>query len=272
MAKGLGKGLDALFGQGTGVVGVRIADIEPNPAQPRRVFDQDSLEELAESIRENGVISPITVRRNGDRYAIIAGERRWRAARMAGLTEIPAMILDVEDTEVYPLALIENLQRQDLNPMEEAEGYRRLMDEYGMTQEQAAARVGRSRPAVANAVRLLELPAEVRSMVESGAISPGHARAVLAMEDEGRMIEAAKIIEERGLSVRDAEKLAKRGARPPSRRPKKADIYAEALGERLSSSMGRKVTVRPGRKKGTVTIEYYGNADLDELCRILERK
>ena len=184
--KGLGRGLEAIFAEEVPAqnvpTGIRLSDIEPNPRQPRRDFDPAALEELAQSIRENGVITPITLRKTGDTYQIIAGERRWRASRLAGRTEIPAIVLDVDENTAYALALIENLQREDLNPMEEAEGYRRLTQELGMTQEQAAARVGRSRPAVANALRLLTLPQPVAALLRDKQLSAGHARALLPLE------------------------------------------------------------------------------------------
>ena len=181
--KGLGRGLEAIFAEEVPAqntpVGIRLSDIEPNPRQPRQDFEPVALEELAQSIRENGIITPITLRKTGDTYQIIAGERRWRASRLAGLTEIPAIVLDVDENTAYALALIENLQREDLNPMEEAEGYRRLTQELGLTQEQAALRVGRSRPAVANALRLLSLPKSVEALLRDKQLSAGHARALL---------------------------------------------------------------------------------------------
>jgi len=277
--KGLGRGLDALFGDdspaktGLGTVsGIRLTDIEPNPEQPRRQFDQDALEELAASIKANGVISPVTLRKNGDIYTIIAGERRCRAARMAGLKEIPALVLDIEQEDVYPLALIENLQREDLNPMEEAEGYKKLMADYGMTQEQAAERVGRSRSAVANSVRLLELPEEVRSFVARGELSPGHARAVLAVKDESARTGAARKMVESGMSVREAEKLVKRMSQPPKSPGGGKDIYIADLERRLTGATGRKITISHGGKKGHITLEYYGLEDLEVLCSLLEGK
>ena len=222
---GLGGGLSNLFGSDTsdlmeesldnGTKNLPLAKIEPNPDQPRKVFDQASLDELAESIRLHGVITPITVRK-GEKdgyYQIIAGERRWRAARQAGLEDIPAMVLEAEEDEVMELALIENLQRQDLNPIEEAEGYERLMKQFGLTQEQVAKRVVKSRSAVANALRLLALPIEVRTMVSEGEISGGHARAVLAVNEADKRVEAARQMV--GLSVRQSEALAKRMNKKP---------------------------------------------------------
>ena len=274
--KGLGKGLSALFGEqpaaANPVTGLKIRDIEPDPDQPRHVFDDDALNELADSIRQNGVITPITVRRDGEIYRIIAGERRWRAARMAGLDEIPAHILDVDAKTSYALALIENLQREDLDPIEEAEGYRTLMDRYSMTQEQAAERVGKSRPAVANSLRLLNLPASLREKVSRGELSAGHGRALLSIGDSQKMEEAAARIAAQGMSVRDAEKLAARlqkQPKEPDRSPSGDAIYVEELERRLSASTGCRVTIKHGPKKGKLTIEYYGNDGLEALCNAL---
>ncbi len=273
--KGLGRGLEAIFAEEVPAenspVGIRLSSIEPNPRQPRQDFDPAALEDLAQSIRENGVITPITLRKTGDTYQIIAGERRWRASRLAGLTEIPAIVLDVDEKTAYALALIENLQREDLNPMEEAEGYRRLTDELGLTQEQAAQRVGRSRPAVANALRLLTLPKSVASMLRDKQLSAGHARALLPLEGEEAMLKAARIILDQQLSVRQTEALVKQLQKAPSDKPKAApDIYVKDLERTLSSDTGHKITIRHGAKKGKITIEYYGNEDLEAVCQALK--
>ena len=273
--KGLGRGLDALIPTEASdpaktPVGVRLSDIEPNPRQPRQDFDAASLEELAQSIRENGVITPITLRRTGDTYQIIAGERRWRASRMAGLHEIPAIVLDVDEQTGYALALIENLQREDLNPMEEAEGYRRLTQELGLTQEQAAQRVGVSRPAVANALRLLNLPVSISALLREKKLSAGHARALLPLEKPERMELAANAVLEQQLSVRQTEALVKQLLKSPRQAKEKApDIYVRDLERSMSSLTGHKITIRHGAKKGTLTIEYYGNDDLDAVCQAL---
>lgn len=273
--KGLGRGLDALIpteanDPSKAPVGVRLSDIEPNPRQPRQDFDAAALEELAQSIRENGVITPITLRKTGDTYQIIAGERRWRASRMAGLHEIPAIVLDVDEQTGYALALIENLQREDLNPMEEAEGYRRLIQELGLTQEQAAQRVGVSRPAVANALRLLNLPVSVSALLREKKLSAGHARALLPLETPERMEQAAAVILEQQLSVRQTEALVKQLLKAPRQAREKApDIYVRDLERSMSSLTGHKITIRHGAKKGTLTIEYYGNDDLDAVCQAL---
>ena len=280
---GLGGGLSNLFGSDTsdlmeesvdnGTKNLPLAKIEPNPDQPRKVFEQSSLDELAESIRQHGVITPITVRRadKDGYYQIIAGERRWRAARQAGLEDIPAMILEASESEVMELALIENLQRQDLNPIEEAEGYERLMKQFGLTQEQVAQRVVKSRSAVANALRLLALPDAVRSMVSEGELSGGHARAVLAVAEEGRRVDAAKQMV--GLSVRQAEALAKKLNKPEVQTPSQplevpVDYVAE-LEKDLESALGRKISIQQGKHSGQLTLEYYGADDLERLTEAL---
>ena len=274
-AKGLGRGLDALFGDeqasSAAPQGIRLSDIEPNPRQPRQDFDPAALEELAQSIRENGVITPITLRKTGDTYQIIAGERRWRASRMAGLHEIPAVVLDVDENTAYALALIENLQREDLNPMEEAEGYRRLTQELGLTQEQAARRVGISRPAVANALRLLSLPKAVAALLRDKEISDGHARALLPLEDPERMEQAAKTVIGQQLSVRQTELLVKRLLSQPKDAPEKQpDIYVADLERAMEALTGHRIAIQPGAKKGRVVIEYYGNEDLEAVCDALK--
>ena len=282
--KGLGGGLSNLFGDDAAasladnsatdsITQLPLAKIERNPNQPRKKFDQQALEELAESIRLHGVITPITVRRceNDGYYQIIAGERRWRAARLAGLKEIPAMLLEAEESEVMELALIENLQRQDLNPIEEAEGYDRLMQQFGLTQEEVANRVVKSRSAVANALRLLGLPDEVRTMVADGKLSGGHARAVLAVADEDKRVDAAKQMV--GMSVRQAEALAKRlnkklSARTPQPEAFSVDYVADVEKE-LESVLGRKISIQQGKNSGQLTLEYYGADDLERLIEAL---
>ena len=273
--KGLGRGLEAIFAEEVPVqntpVGIRLSEIEPNPRQPRQDFDPVALEELAQSIRENGIITPITLRKTGDTYQIIAGERRWRASRLAGLTEIPAIVLDVDENTAYALALIENLQREDLNPMEEAEGYRRLTQELGLPQEQAAPRVGRSRPAVANALRLLSLPKSVETLLREKQLSAGHARALLPLEREEVMLKAAHTILEQQLSVRQTEALVKQLQKAPADKPEKTpDIYVQDLERAMAAFTGHKITIRHGAKKGKITIEYYGNEDLEAVCEALK--
>ena len=274
--KGLGRGLEAIFAEEVPAaqntpVGIRLSDIEPNPRQPRQDFDPVALEELAQSIRDNGVITPITLRKTGDTYQIIAGERRWRASRLAGLTEIPAIVLDVDEDAAYALALIENLQREDLNPMEEAEGYRRLTQELGLTQEQAAQRVGRSRPAVANALRLLSLPKSVETMLREKQLSAGHARALLPLEREEVMLKAAQTVLEQQLSVRQTETLVKQLQKAPADREKKTpDIYVQDLERAMTSLTGHRIVIKHGENKGKITIEYYGNEDLEAVCEALK--
>ena len=280
--KGLGGGLSNLFGGDVAdlsaagatdsVRQLSLSKIEPNPNQPRKIFDQSALEELAESIRLHGVITPITVRHSEKEgyYQIIAGERRWRAARLAGLKEIPAMVLEAKESEVMELALIENLQRQDLNPIEEAEGYDLLMRQFGLTQEDVAHRVVKSRSAVANALRLLGLPEEVRSMVANGKLSGGHARAVLAVADEDKRIEAAKQMV--GMSVRQAESLAKRLNKKPAQKPQTEGFsvdYVAAVEKELEGVLGRKISIQQGKNSGQLTLEYYGADDLERLIEAL---
>lgn len=280
--KGLGGGLSNLFGGDVAdlsaagatdsVTQLSLSKIEPNPNQPRKIFDQSALEELAESIRLHGVITPITVRHSEKEgyYQIIAGERRWRAARLAGLKEIPAMVLEAKESEVMELALIENLQRQDLNPIEEAEGYDLLMRQFGLTQEDVAHRVVKSRSAVANALRLLGLPEEVRSMVANGKLSGGHARAVLAVADEDKRVEAAKQMV--GMSVRQAESLAKRLNKKPAQKSQTEGFsvdYVAAVEKELESVLGRKISIQQGKNSGQLTLEYYGADDLERLIEAL---
>lgn len=282
MQKGLGKGLGALFGdlppageQQQPDLNLPIQKVEPNPNQPRKVFDGEELQALADSIALHGVIQPLTVRRmdNGF-YQIIAGERRWRAARLAGLQEIPAVVIDADDEKATELALIENLQRQDLNPVEEAMGYRRLLDEYGMTQERAAERVGKSRPAVANALRLLALPEDLLEMVADGRLTAGHARAVLTLKSEKQQRDAAQKIASLQLSVRQAELMCRSMAREkPPEEPKKVlevDYIAECE-KSLSRRLGRGVKITNGKRKGHLDLEFYGPDDLQQLLDALEQ-
>ena len=273
--KGLGKGLNSLFDINTedsNVTEVMLSEIEPNRDQPRKDFDEEALQELSESISVHGLIQPLTVRETDPGYyQIIAGERRWRASRLAGLTEIPAIVLDVDENTAYALALIENLQREDLNPMEEAEGYRRLTQELGLTQEQAALRVGRSRPAVANALRLLSLPKSVEALLRDKQLSAGHARALLPLEREEVMLKAAQTIIEQQLSVRQTEALVKQLQKAPVDKPEKTpDIYVEQLERDMSSLTAHRITIKHGAKKGKITIEYYGNEDLEAVCEALK--
>ena len=277
--KGLGKGLGALLGdfdegsqEENGLKKLPLHKIEPNPDQPRRDFDPEELEELAESIRTHGVIQPLTVREmpNGY-YQIIAGERRWRASRLAELEEIPAVIIEADDKKAMELALIENLQRSDLNPVEEANGYDSLIREYGLTQEEAAARVGKSRPAVANALRLLSLCEGVLDKVRSGELTAGHARAILQLKSEKKQLEAAQKISALGLSVRQAEMLCKNMTREPEKQPPivlEVNYVAECE-KNLSKHLGRGVKIVNGKRKGHFELEFYGQDDLQVLLDAL---
>ena len=274
--RGLGRGLGALIGdfpeepESGAVTNLPLQKVEPNPDQPRRTFDEEELQALADSIAAHGILQPLAVRASGGGfYQIIAGERRWRAARMAGLSEVPVVVLEADDRTVMELALVENLQRQDLNPMEEAEGYQRLMKEYGLTQEEAAARVGKSRPAVANALRLLLLPEEVRSLVEDGTISAGHARAILSLPAARLQKAAAQKIVALRLSVRQAEAMCKRMLQEEEKpEPKPAPLTVDYVAEcekSLTRRLDRKVRIVNGKRKGRFELEFYGQEDLQRL-------
>ena len=273
-SKGLGRGLESLFGeqvQNGEVRGIKINDIEQNENQPRRVFDEVSLSELAESIRENGVITPIAVRKTGDTYQIIAGERRWRASRLAGLTHIPAVVLDVDERTAYQYALVENLQREDLNPIDEAKGYRKLMEDFGLTQEQAAGQVGKSRSAVANSLRLLTLPPIVRGLVEIGDLSEGHARAILGLSNKDEIEKAARHVLRERLSVRQAEEYVRAAGREKrQKQPSPDGVYIKELERSLESETGHKISIIHGKKRGRLTIEYFGNEDLERICQAIK--
>ena len=279
--KGLGKGLDALLGdEFTNEPEVKsslflpISQVESCAAQPRKQFDPDALADLADSIRQHGIIQPLTVRKlQSGYYQIIAGERRWRAARMAGLTQVPVVVIEADDRKAMELAMIENLQREDLNPMEEAEGYRTLMEQYGLTQEETSQRVGKSRSAVANALRLLHLSDEVRTLVEEGKLSGGHARALVPLTAELQKKAAAVIIKD-DLSVRQTELLVKKLTADKPQKPAKdagsVDYAAEAARE-LSERLGRPCKIVTGRKKGRLELEYYGVDDLNALLDALHK-
>lgn len=277
--KGLGRGLGALLGDFEEVSQEQSAyrmlpiyKVEPNPDQPRQDFDEEELQLLADSITVHGVIQPLTVRElPSGYYQIIAGERRWRAARLAELSEVPAVVIEADDKKAMELALIENLQRQDLNPVEEALGYRSLMQDYGLTQEDAAARVGKSRPAVANSLRLLHLPEEIQSKVRSGVLTAGHARAILSLKSEKKQLEAAQKIAALGLSVRQAELLCKNMAKEPKPEPKVtlAVDYVAECEKNLSKHLGRGVKIVNGKRKGRFELEFYGQEDLQNLLDAL---
>ena len=282
MAKGLGKGLGALLGDfdapapaSGGVRQVPIARVEPNPAQPRSNFDSEALQDLADSISAHGIIQPLSVRElPGDIYQIIAGERRWRAARLAGLTEVPVLVIEADERKAMELALIENLQREDLNPIEEARGYQVLQDEHGLSQAEISARVGKSRPAVANSLRLLTLCPEVLAMVEGGELSAGHARAIVALPGEKAQLSCARKVLALRLSVRQTEALCKKLLKEPAEAPEPApavsvDYYAECARD-LSRTLGRRAKIVAGKRKGRVELEYYGLDDLQRLLDALE--
>ena len=279
---GLGRGLNALLGdpelpaQGEGSVALPISQVEPGLNQPRKRFEQGALDDLAESIRVHGIIQPLTVRRLASGYyQIIAGERRWRAAKAAGLQEVPAVIIEADDRKVMELGLIENLQREDLNPAEEARGYRTLMEEYGLTQEQVAQQMGKSRPAITNTLRLLALPDEVMALMEEGVLSAGHARAILGAPSPALQKEAAARVVKEQLSVRQTEALIKTLQKEKKEKPKEAgpdlSLYLGELEKDLAGRLGRKVKIAHKGKKGRIELEYYSEQDLETLLELLRR-
>ncbi len=277
--KGLGTGLGVLFGADefddeAEQLTLPISKVEPRSEQPREYFDQEALEALADSIRQYGLIQPITVRKlDSGYYQIIAGERRWRASRLAGLTEVPVRVIEADDRRTAELALVENLQREDLNPIEEAKGYKLLIEEYGLTQEDAARSVGRSRPAVTNAMRLLMLTPPVMEMVEKGKLSAGHARAILSVSEPSKQLAAANEIIKKNYSVRKAEQLAARIARDPRQASEESGEisvdYAAEISNELSKKLGRKVKLIDGRRNGKIEIEFYGADDREALIEKL---
>lgn len=284
MAKrGLGKGLETLFEtkpddivaeSKNGIVDLKINSVEPNKDQPRKTFDSEKIDALAESIKEHGLIQPIIVtEEKGGMYKIVAGERRWRAAKKAGLKEIPCVIREYSGEEVAEIALIENLQREDLNPIEEALGYRLLLDDYNLTQELISQRIGKSRSAIANSLRLLSLDDQIKKLLISGEISSGHARAILSLESSELRLALVKRIIEDGLNVRQAEGIAKQLNKTKPKKVKKDttayDVEIENLENRIASTLGTKVKISHSPKKGRIEIEYYGNEDLDRILTML---
>ena len=279
---GLGRGLSALLEdpnleftqQKGGLTSVPIHKVEPNPMQPRREFDPEALQALSDSITAHGMIQPLTVRElPGGYYQIIAGERRWRAARQAGLQEVPVLVIEADDRKVMELALVENLQREDLNPMEEAQGFQSLIQDYGLTQAETAERVGKSRPAVANALRLLTLSEDLAELVRNGTLSPGHARALLGVKSEKLRKQAAQRIIALQLSVRQAETLCK-NLEKPKQEPKEEPLavnYVAECEKSLSRRLGRKVRIVNGKNKGRFELEFYGQDDLNRLLFALQR-
>ncbi len=289
--KGLGKGLDALFGDigtediiakkpletGDGlVVTLKIVDIEPNKDQPRTSFDEEALNELTESIAEHGVITPIIVTKSDNGfYKIVAGERRWRASKKAGLKEIPAIVRELSEMQTQEIALIENLQRQNLNPVEEAMGFKRLMDEFSLSQEEVAKKLGKSRSSVANSVRILALPKEVIELVKSGEISFGHAKVILSAKDTHSMLEIAKEVVSKGLSVRDTELIINQKPKKEKKKTKKdlnVELAFSDIEKKLTEQIGAKVKISSKGNKGRVQIEYYSNDELERIIKILGKK
>ena len=279
--KGLGKGLGALLTdenssiESDSIKEIKLIDIEPNAAQPRKAFDDNKLSELADSIKINGVISPILVHESENGYyKIIAGERRWRASKLAGLKTIPAIVKKAEELKIYELALIENLQRQDLNPIEEALGYRKLMIEYGLTQEQVSEKVSKSRSSVANALRLLNLPESVLELIEEGKISVGHAKVLLSLSDAKTIENLANLVCQDGLSVRELE-VAIKNVNKPAKIKKETDLNLklafETVEKSVSSVLGTKVKIVDKNNKGKIQIEYYSAKDLERIVKIIEK-
>lgn len=283
MKKGLGRGIGALFAEDTTVISdasaekspvtLKLTDIEPNKNQPRKDFDKEKIASLAESIKEYGLIQPIVVTKNSHgRYVIVAGERRWRAAKAAKLKEVPVIINDYTKEQIAEIALIENLQREDLNPIEEALGYQSLMEDYGLTQEEVSAKLGKSRSAVANSIRLLSLDDEIKKYLISGELSSGHARAVLTLPEKEQRVELAQRIILNGLNVRQAEAAAKAMQKTEASSKKSGptayDIEIEALCERLSAKFGTKVSLKSGKNKNKIEIEYYSGEDLERILEL----
>lgn len=277
MRKGLGKGLDALLSstssleEKNNIIEVKINEIEPNKDQPRKVFDEEKLKKLAESIKEHGVVQPIIVRRKKNRYIIVAGERRWRASKIANLKTIPVIVKDLSSREIMEVALIENLQREDLNPIEEAEAFAKLMEEFNMTQEEVGKIVGKSRAAVANSVRLLSLAQEIKEMLTDGRITSGHARTLVTIEDPERQKELANLIIDKNLNVRETEMLAagEQKKKKKIKTERKENVEVLDLEEKLKSIYGTKVNLIKGRNKGKIVFEYYSKDEFERIIEIL---
>jgi len=275
--KGLGRGLGALLStddkEDSGIMEIKINDIEPNTNQPRKNFSDEKLTQLAESIKQHGVVQPIIVKKEGEIYRIVAGERRWRASRMAGLTTIPVIVKDLSNRQLMEIALIENLQREDLNPIEEAEAYDRLIKEYNMTQEEISRTIGKSRSAVANSLRLLNLCDEVIEYLKNGELTSGHARCLVTVEDKSTQIKIARTIIEKQLNVRDTEKLVKSllTKKTVQKKPKQELENIVEIEEKFSNVFGTRVKLLSGRKKGKILIEYYSNDELDRIIEIVEK-
>ena len=280
---GLGRGFDAIsadnsvedISTGNSTTKVKLLDIEPNREQPRKQFDEEALSELSDSIAQHGVLQPLLVRPMPDGgYQLVAGERRWRASRMAGLTEVPVVIRDLTDAQVAELALVENQQRENLNPLEEANGYKELSDKFGYTQEKISEIVGKSRPSIANALRLLNLPEDVQEMVSNGSLSMGHARAILSLPDDKMKTELAKLVIANDLSVRETERTARNMVKeaPKKSKAKKRNPYYDEAELALSEVLGRKVKITKSSKKGALEIEFFDDADLKKLLKIFDNE
>lgn len=278
--KKLGRGLGELLGDAlddTGrVMDISIDEISPNPWQPRRDFDEESLNALASSIRENGLIQPVVVRKKKDgTYELAAGERRWRAAKMAGLTVIPAISKEYDDRSMAEMALVENLQRKDLNPVDEGMAYRKLMDEYGLTQENISKKVGKSRPYVANMVRLLDLPEEVKDFLSKGQLTAGQARPLLGLESDAEKVQLARRIVKEGLSARKVEDIIREGKKPKKKEDPPAAAFMKAVEEKLGLSVGSKVRIRIGKgknaHKGTISISFSNDEEFQRIADILNQ-
>lgn len=276
MKRGLGKGLDALISvvedvENSVINEVKITDVEPNLNQPRKEFDQEKLGKMAESIKEHGIIQPIVVRRNDDKYEIIAGERRWRAARIAGLTKVPIVIRELDDKQVMEAALIENLQREDLNPLEEANGYDVLIKKYKLTQDEISQMVGKSRPAVSNTIRLLTLDDRVKDLIGEDKLSAGHARALVVLQEGDMQYEIAKKIIAKELSVRETEKLlADMENKKPIKKKVKDPVFSE-IEDSLKNYLGTKVKIQSSKNKGKIEIEYYSSDDLERIISMIKK-
>jgi ParB family chromosome partitioning protein len=274
----LGRGLDAILidndeqKEQNGVSVVRLSEVEPNPEQPRKAFENEPLESLAESIAQHGIIQPIVVRRHGDMYMIITGERRWRAARMAGLSEVPVMIIEADDKKAAELALVENIQRKDLNPVEEAQAYADLIEEYSYTQEEISKKVGRSRSSIANALRLLDLPEKVLEKLAQGEISEGHAKVLLGIKESEKLEKAAEAVVSRELSVRETEKLVK-SLNEKKEEPEERVVYdvdhTKALEQKVQSIIGHRVKIVQNGKKSSINIGFSDNDDLQKILSLL---
>lgn len=279
MKKGLGKGLGALIAsaeaENAGVKEVKINEIEPNRGQPRKNFNDEKLGQLAESIKKHGIIQPLIVQRDGNAYRIVTGERRWRAARLAGFQTVPVIVRELSGKQVMEVALIENLQREDLNPIEEAEAYKKLINDYGLTQEEISVTVGKSRPAIANSLRLLSLNENIKNILISGDISSGHARALIPIEDNDLQMKAAGIIIKKGLNVRDTELLVKRITKningKQNRKRETGDVEYKAIEDRFREIFGTKVKIINKKNSGKILIEYYSPDELDRIISIVEK-